>query len=117
MFSPKFLSILLILLFCSLINAQKPYDGPIPTLVQKDKKWIYRDKGGDRVIKDEYDEAWFFNDGLAVVKQFGFTSISTLKVKLLLMLIMRRRVTSARGSRRLNSPKPALFISIRKGKG
>lgn len=65
----------LFILFCIIIlttiEAQKPYEGPIPTYVQKDEKWIYRDKEGERVFKDEYDEAWFFHEELAVVKQYG----------------------------------------------
>ncbi|MBK7868298.1 MAG: hypothetical protein IPJ75_15645 [Ignavibacteriales bacterium] len=51
-------------LFCVIIfttlEAQKPYDGLIPTYVQKDKKWIYRDNAGNKVFNSEYDEAWFF---------------------------------------------------------
>lgn len=62
-------------LFCVIslttLQAQKPYDGPIPTHIQKDKKWIYRDYAGNRIFDGEYDEAWFFYEGLAVVKQFG----------------------------------------------
>ncbi len=71
MSSPKFLLLFLTVLLFIPANAQKPYDGPIPTFVQKENKWIYRDKEGERVIKDKFDEAWFFQEGLAVVKQFG----------------------------------------------
>lgn len=115
MFSPKFLSILLILLFCSLINAQKPYDGPIPTLVQKDKKWIYRDKGGDRVIKDEYDEAWFFNDGLAVVKQFGFYKYIDLKGEIVINVDYEKAGDFSEGLAAVKLPKTGSFYINKKG--
>lgn len=72
---PSFYRFKLFTLFCVIIftslEAQKPYDGPIPTYVQKDKKWIYRDRDGNRSFNPEFDEAWFFNEGLAVVNQFG----------------------------------------------
>ncbi len=71
MFSPKFLFLLLILLTITPIPAQKTYEGPIPTYVQKNDKWIYRDKAGNRVFNDDYKEAWFFHEGLAVVHLYG----------------------------------------------
>jgi len=65
------LLILFIFFLFNILEAQEKYQGPIPVLVQKDSKWIYRDREGNRAFNDEFKEAWFFNDGLAVVNQSG----------------------------------------------
>ena len=71
MTAAKYLLVFLILLITLPVYAQKPYDGPVPTYIQKEKSWIYRDRDGNQVFDGRFDDAWFFYEGLAAVKQHG----------------------------------------------
>jgi len=115
MFSPKLLSLFLLILLFIPVNSQKPYDGPIPTYVQKDEKWIYRDRDGNRVFNRQFDEAWFFNEGLAVVKQFGFYKYIDLKGELVINIDYEKAGDFSEGLAAVKLPKTGSFYINKKG--